>query len=240
MRHLTILTIALAASACASTFTNTRMEFDPYSQDEFRQSSDGVVVENYPMDKAPPELVAQAQRCSGMTLLVDSTGNPVTERVGLFGGDDMVYKLTITNNTDHVIRLNGMVVRLFDPTNNQYEPLDRDALGASIYMHRPCPSTQSQVLPRLNLVKMLNHVDELVPGTSTTGYLFFDTTKDTQQVPGIWKLGLYEIPAATDDAGAVVKTVKFELRTIARKYEDTYFQKGIFAAPELRDSVEID
>ena len=106
-------------------------------------------------------------------------------------------KITMTNNTDHVIRLNRAVIRLFDPAGNQYDALDYEELQARLLAARPCPTT-SMALPQLKLFKLLSRNVEIVPGTNFAGYVVF---KPNGEMVGTWKMALFDIPVKTDEAG---------------------------------------
>ena len=81
-------------------------------------------------------------------------------------------------------------------------------------------------------------VDMVLPGATTVAWLaFLPPAPDTQ--PGIWKLGLYEMPVKTNDVGRASKTARFEFRYKAVEYIDTYQQDNFFAIPKLIGTAEV-
>ncbi|MFW6053908.1 MAG: hypothetical protein ACOC9J_03765, partial [Persicimonas sp.] len=161
---LTILAAVLVSACGPTTSTQKRTEITPYNESEFKTSKNGITVEYSDINSElvqtglPTELKMRVQACDNqMQPMVDQNGKPVMENLGLVGfrHGEGIYKLKITNNTDHVIRLNRAVIRLFDPAGNQYEPSTVDELVATVQQNRPCPTT-SQLIARLKTVKVLN------------------------------------------------------------------------------------
>lgn len=218
-----------------------RWVWTPYDDKEWTQERDDIIVENRPIQQFPPEFLVTVQQCSGVQLVVDSNNKPVTEQVSLLAlkpppGGSRYFQITITNNTDHVVRLNRAVFRLFDPSGNQYEPLSVDEMQAMMSARRPCPSTQ-QILPHYKIVKFYNRNVEIVPRSSFTGYVVF--LPPAINVAGTWKLGVFDIPSKTDESGKVIKTTNFEVRSVAKHYVDHYFQENAFAQKQLKNSEEV-
>jgi hypothetical protein len=213
-----------------------RWTWTAYDDKEWTQEKDDIVLENRNIQQFPPEFVATAQQCSGNLLVVDAQGQPVMQRVSLLPPGSRFFDVTLTNNTDHVLRLNRTVIRLFDPAGTQYEPLGIDELQAMLLAARPCPSTQ-QLLPQLKVLKLYNRNVEVVPKTSFTGYVIFKPA--SVNIAGTWKVALYEIPAKTDQAGKTTKTTGFEVRSVEKHYIDHYYQENAFAQPQLKSSEEV-
>jgi hypothetical protein len=110
--------------------TRTRVVFDPYSPADSRQTKDGVVAELKFTREYPPSFIATVQRCDAAgRMVVDSLGQPVNERVSMARPGQMWEQIALTNQTDHVLRLNSVVIRLFDPSGNQIEPLTWGSLS---------------------------------------------------------------------------------------------------------------
>lgn len=212
-----------------------RWAWKAYDDREWTQEHDGIVVENHSRQTFPSELMASAQKCQGNQLVVDYNNQPVMEQVYLPPPGARFWDITITNNTDHVVRMNRAVFRLFDPSGNQYEPLSVDEMQAMLSTNRPCPSTQ-QLLPHFKMAKFYNRNVEIVPKTSFSGFVVFKPA--TLNVPGVWKVAIYEIPAQTDEAGKVTKTTGFEVRSVETHYIDHYYQESAFAQPVLKNSEE--
>ena len=86
------------------------------------------------------------------------------------------------------------------------------------------------------MVKIFDRNNEVLPKTTVTGWMFFKPAKVL--MPGTWKLAVYEVPVVTDDAGRVTKTTKFDLRTVVKKFVDTYRSEGMFSESKLVKSEE--
>ena len=230
-----LLAAAFCLGGCAPvTFTKQRFDWEPYDKNEYVQKKEGITVEMHRLSEVPAEFFTNVQACNhSLVPLVKSSGQPVMERITLVPAGHIIDKVTITNNTDHVIRLNQAVLRLFDPAGNQAEALDYEQLQAALYAARPCPTTQ-HVVPQLKLLKLYGRNVEIVPGTSFTGFLVFHP--NTIEMAGTWKLALFEIPVRTDDAGRVKKTTQFEMRSVVKQYTDYYQRQNVLAPAVLQRS----
>ena len=233
---LWLVVLVLLAGCGPVASQRQRWDWVPYEANEYTQQRDNVTVEMHKLPAIPPEFFATVQSCNGLSPLVDSTGKPVMERITLVPVGHTIDKVTLTNNTEHVIRLNRAVLRLFDPTGNQFEPLDYEQMQASLLAARPCGTTAS-IAPQLRLIKIFSRNVEIPPGTNFTGYLVFHPT--TIEMTGTWKLGLYDIPVKTNDAGKVTKTTRFEIRSVVKHYVDHYTQGNPFAPAVLKSSEEV-
>lgn len=234
-----IALLAIMSSACSSTYQQIRLVPEPYGEAEYRQDLDGITLENHGLAELPPELVAQVQACNADGVpVVTSSGSPVMEKVPILPNETSFYKLSITNNTDHVLRLSPMVAKVFDPAGVEHDQLSKADMESLLLSERRCPSTQ-ELTSHLRRVKIIDRNVELLPGSTFTGYMAFFVPRDSQLIPGMWKLALYEIPSETDAAGKVSKTVKFEVRTNVHKFIDTYQRKGLMAPPERIASEEV-
>jgi hypothetical protein len=218
-----------------TTRTAMRLEWKPFDGNEYRQSKDGLTVEERELKELPPQFFATGQRCdeNGIpmfktTLDGKRTSEPEVERFGILAPGQLVYQVAITNENEHVVRLSSAVIRLFDPAGNQNEPLTKDDLVAARLASRRCPSTQ-EAMAQLRTVKLLDRNVELLPKMTWTGWVVFQPPAVT--VPGTWKLAFYDLPTQTDPAGNVTRRTRFELRTVVVKYIDT-FQTDGFLKPE--------
>jgi len=215
----------LLVSACGpATFTRVRMDFEPYSTADARQEKEGVVVELKYAKQFPPSFMATVAACDRYGRpIADPAGRPVMEQVSLARKGQYWEQMSITNHTDHVIRMNGVVVRLFDPGANQIEALSWEDLLASLYSERPCPSSQ-QAMQIFRANKIFDRNIEVVPGTTSTFWVAFNPP--SMNMTGVWKFAIYEVPVKVDSAGRPVKTAQFEMRVVGRQFEDTYSSPG--------------
>ena len=110
----------------------TRMEWKPYDTDEYRQEKQGIVVEIKDSPLEPKALTANVQKCNALNVLEADklSGRPVMEQVSIAGAAGAMrwFKVAITNGNEHVLRMNHVVVRLFDPAGNQIEPVSKETL----------------------------------------------------------------------------------------------------------------
>jgi hypothetical protein len=230
--------VMLSVGCGPSITTRVRYDSKPFSDAEYRQQKDGVTVENRALKELPPTFYAKAQACTPQGIpAVDGAGQPVMQRVSISQPGQIWYQVAITNGTGHVIRLNSVVIRQFDPAGNQAEPIGKEDLLSTFMANRPCPSTQ-QAAAQFRMIKMLDRNTEILPDSTVTGWLAFQPS--TWPIPGVWKLAVYEVPVATSDAGAVTKTTRFELREVVKKYVDTFQQDSPFAERRLLKTTESD
>jgi hypothetical protein len=229
---------AMIISGCGpATFTRVRMEYEPYSAADARQEKEGVIVELKHAKQYPPSFTATVQACDRYGRPVaDSAGRPVMEQVSLARRGQYWEQMALTNHTDHVIRLNGVVIRLFDPGANQTEALSWDDLAAKMYGERPCASSQ-QAMQIFRANKIFDRNIEIVPGTTSTFWVAFNPPSMT--MTGVWKFAIYEVPVKLDSAGRPVKTTHFDMRVVARQFEDTYSQSGGLERAKIVSSREI-
>ena len=218
-------------------FTQNHWELAPYDKSEAFQEKDRIVVELEAPKTLPPNFSAVVQSCDQGKPLFDRNGAPYQDQISLVPPGMWVEKVTITNRTDHIIRLNQSAIRLFDPAATEHEPLDHPEWQAALAQARPC-STTAQAFPQMHMVKLLNRNVEIVPGTNFSGYLLFRPTSMT--MTGVWKLALYDVPVASDAAGHVTKTTRFEVRETVKKYVDTYYQESPLKRPVLENSVAVE
>ena len=237
MSIFVVVCLAFILVGCGpTTFTRTRIAFEPYAQDENKKTDFGITIERYDLDKIPAEFYTTIQDCNPANgkLYIDSYGEPVMKKELALPKNAMVEKIAITNNTGHVVRLNTTVITAFDPADNQYNTLSKQEIASYLMQERPCPNTK-QLANQLNLVKLIDRNTELLPNRTTTGYLVYKPYDPS--IPGVWKLSFYELPVETNAAGIPTKTVNFNFRSVCKKYTDTYRRENAFATP-LKISTE--
>ena len=209
--------------------TQVRMETVPAPDNTGQVFKEGLVVEVPDLKKLPEQFAIQAAVCGsdGIPLVDASTRAPVVkDAVGLPIGAEL-YQLKLSNQTDHVVRLQGAIIRLFDPAENQIEPMSKeDAIAAAtrtLSNQGICSSEAPKIMAALSTVKFIGPNTELLPGTTTTGYLLF--LPQRPDLPGVWKLSLYEIPVKVDAAGSTIARTRFDFAYLRKKFEDTYSQE---------------
>ncbi|KAF0152904.1 MAG: hypothetical protein FD143_832 [Ignavibacteria bacterium] len=233
---LFIFSISVFVGCGASTYTSERYELAPYSSEESKQTKDNITIERVPLNEIPEEFKALVQGCNASGQLLVKSGNEphmVYEYALPRGG--YLEKLHITNNTGHVIRLNNSVIVAFDPANNQYPIKTKEEIKALLQQERPCPST-SQLESRITTLKFFERNTELLPNMTTTGYIYYKP--QDWRIPGTWKLSIFDFPVETEASGVVKKAITFEMRSVVKKYIDTY-KVEFMKQPEKVSSEEV-
>lgn len=236
-----LLVTSLLAMACGPQISKqVRYEWQDYNAAESKQTSEGITVENKPVKEFPPTFYVTVQDCDKNTgsPYVDDYKKPVMAKVPVTAPGQFWFQVAVTNNTDHVVRLNSVVIRFFDPASNQFEPLSKDDIAADYSSTRgACLVQASQGTSQIKSIKLVDRNAELLPNTTITGWLAFKP--DKLDIPGVWKLSIYEVPVATDEAGKVTKTTKFEIRQVVKKFVDTYRSENAFSPSKLVETQEV-
>jgi hypothetical protein len=220
------------AAGCGPTLTTqvrTETAFGPGNTGTISQ--DGLIVEVPNLKQIPEVFRVEVAACdsNGNPVADSATGAAATTTVAALPATGELYQLKITNQTDHVVRLQGAVIRLFDPAENQIEPQSKDEVVATasrpsnLAKQGACPAAAAKITDALTTVKFIGANTELLPGTTTTGYLSF--LPPNTETPGAWRLSLYEIPVRVDAAGAPVAKTRFDFVYLRKKYQDTYSQE---------------
>jgi hypothetical protein len=232
-----VLLLALVLTACGSmTFTRTRTVFEPYSATEGRQEKDGVIAELKFIRDVPQSFKATVQRCDSAGRLMVGPLGPSMETVTLNQPGQYWEQIAFTNNTNHVLRMNSVVIRLFDPAGNEVEPLTWEDLQSTLVAGRPCP-TSMNALQIFKINKVFSRNIEVVPGTTTTFWLAFRPA--SMGMTGVWKLAIYEVPVSVDSAGRPTRTAKFDMRIVAKQFTDTLVRDNPLAPARLIESKEV-
>lgn len=232
--------------ACGSTtYSQTRTVWKPYSVTDNKQQKDGVIVElGQPViadprqiNRFPEAFFVIVQGCDSRGRLLYDGANPVMVRVSVARPGQLWQLMSLTNNTDHVLRLNQVAIRLFDPSGNQIEPLSKEGVSVRLINERDCPSSQ-QAVSRLQALKIFDRNIEIVPGTTATFWVPF--SPPSVELSGVWKYSIFDVPVQVDQTGNPIRTTRFEIRTVATKVVDTYRREHPWASPVLIGSKEED
>jgi len=231
-----LLTFCLINLGCGpSIYTNERYTFDQYSPTESKQTKENITIERVALKQMPVEFKMVVQGCDQDGQASFDYGNPIMVESYVLPQNGLLEKILITNNTGNVIRFNNTVMVAFDPAGNQYPIMTKDEIKAQLQIERPCGSTL-QLLNRLNTIKFFDRNTELLPNMTTAGFIYY--IPQSWQIPGIWKLAIYDFPVETEASGIVKKAVSFDFRTVTKKFIDTY-QKEPFNTPELISTEEV-
>lgn len=251
--HLvSILAAMILASACGPSFsTQRRYQTSFVSPDEKEQNKGSLTVKIPPPSMKPFEVPAPFL---GVRIKVDRTGKVEADDKGqpilvneelvpwkLDKNDNSAYRYWVwevrfNNTTDHVVKLQGAVIRMFDPADGEVEPMSRADLDNELPLF--LNGQQFRLLPenqaKLRKIRMADQNLELLPGRETVAYLVFPNNG----MVGAWKLALYDITTETDEAGKPKTKVKFDFNIDQKKFADTYKHEG-FNEPLLVSSEEV-
>ena len=217
---LFLFTFLMLFIGCSGSYIADRYEFSPYSPTESKQTKENITIERVDLKEIPAELKMVVQGCNASgQLLVDGEQKPYMVDEFILPKNGLVEKLLITNNTDHVIRLNNTVMVAFDPAGNKFPDHVRNEIVAQLYQTRSCPSTQ-QLTNRINTTKFFDRNTELLPNMTTAGFIYY--IPQDWRIPGTWKLTIYDFPVETEASGVVKRTIAFDFRTVIKKFRDTF------------------
>ena len=235
-----LLGVCLFLGACGpATFTRTRSAYEPVTPADARQEKEGIVVELKFAQRAdlPPSFVATVQACSNVgALMVDGVGRPVTQQVRLARPGQYWEQVAITNNTAHVVRMTEVVIRLFDPSGGQFEPINWGDMQTELMGARPCPST-AVALNQFRVNKVFDRNMEIVPRSTSTFWVPFRPA--SMEMAGVWRFSVYDVPVAVDQAGRATRKAQFDMRVAAKKFIDTYSQNSPLEPPRRVSSREV-
>ena len=233
------LAAALLAACGPTTFTKTRVDWQPVADSPLSQKNENVTVDATTPAETSPDLYADLQKCANKdTLEFDKKGRPVLEKVTMVSPGQMWRRIAIANRDDHVLRVSSVVVRLFTPDGREWLPLDRDRILSTFRANRTCPSSDGAANAFAGVRLLQNGLDVVVPGSTAVAWLAFQPPALESQ-PGVWKLGIYEMPVKVGDTGKIAKTGRFEFRYNVVKYLDTYRQENFLAMPQLIQTVPV-
>lgn len=247
-----MLIAAVTITACGPSFSTIRRYQTAYANPADKEQNKGSLVVKIPPPSMKPLEVPSA--FVGVKVKVDRTGKVEVDEKGnpLLVNEELVpwkysketsayyrywvWEVRLNNTTDHVIKLQGSVIRMFDPADNEVEALSRDDLQSEIPL--VLDGQQFRMLPenqtKFKRLRMADQNLELLPGRETVAYLVFPNNG----MVGTWKLALYDITTETDDAGKPKSKVRFEFNIDQKVYADTYKAEG-FDQPVLISTEEI-
>ncbi|MDD5547310.1 MAG: hypothetical protein PHN74_00155 [Candidatus Pacebacteria bacterium] len=234
---LLLAVMVLILSACG-TFKSelVRYQYVPYNQSELKQTKENVTLEKIDSKTTPEHFYFSApKRDAYGRAQVDSNGRAIITRGCVRLKGQIWEQFIITNNTNRVLRLGKVSVRLIDPAGNQYYPLTRqDLITATMQVYG---ISLNEVNTPFNFVKVIDNLTEVLPNMSFTGWLVFYAP--TSEMPGVWKIGIYDMPVKTEESGEVKKVAFFEFNTVLKKFVDIYEQSGMFGKSTLVETKEV-
>lgn len=225
--------VAFLGAGCSLTRVLTRNAVELRSGDSLTQ--DGLHVKVRALDF---KALSTDSRLSKTVTLVDPDTN-VKSDVNWVLIPPPVFELRITNNTGHIARMKGIVIKLVDSASNIYDKIDRDHLQSNLDDEFAASArkgmaidgaAQSQLKAATRQIKMLDENTELLPDMTDTYYVTIDLpVEKTREGIEAWlaqqavlTLKVFEVPSAVDAAGNVTKRVAFEFPLAVKTYADTY------------------
>lgn len=171
------------------------IQFSPASEGGNRQEQSGVVFEVIPVD---PSAVL-AGKFPELTYSYKDPSNPYGSASTYYLlGKNVQFKVSVTNNTGHVLKFAGTVIKLVDDANNMYDELDKTALNSLA----PLASAQ------ITKLRYLDQNVQILPDMAWTGYAAFGVSPDS--ISPTFKLAVYELVTKTDEAGVAKEKSRFE------------------------------
>jgi hypothetical protein len=149
------------------------------------------------------------------------------------------FELKVRNQTGHVVRLQGTVIKLIDGSGSLYEALDRGTAEADLDSglaaarskgYEVSPSDSQELRSALSKVKFLTENGQLLPDISETFIVAFSLPfGQTEKEMNEWfakqasfRLKVFDLPTRTNEAGAVTKRVSFEFPVTVKTFRETY------------------
>ena len=173
------------------------VQFSPASEGGNRQEQSGVIFEVTAVSQSDilagkfPELTYSYKDPSV------PYGMGATTTYYLLG-KNVQFKVSVTNNTGHVLKFAGTVIKLVDDANNMYDELDKTTLNSLA----PLASAQ------ITKLRYLDQNVQILPDMAWTGYAAFGVSPDS--ISPTFKLAVYELVTKTDEAGVAKEKSRFE------------------------------
>jgi len=224
-------------SCAAPTRQIMRYSLEPASSGELSQEHNNLVVEIKPLSH---EEVFKNPR-----LAVKVNGKKYDSIFGWLNQEFQIcaipvpaFEVKVTNNTGHVVRTAGAVIRLADNTGNLYKPFSsKEELSAYLENEQQrllqtgkYRVDYSSVKMRLMTLPILGNNIEFLPGYTETYFLTFNTPvtsglmKYQQFMDSIssFTLKLFDFVTKTDAAGNPTERTNFEFRLLKKAFQYTY------------------
>lgn len=200
---LLVFVVGAVIFGCATGPRITKVtQFVPTGEFGNRQEKNSVIVEATPLDDAKinsfPELTPTINYIG-----TDWKGAPAqkTGKVYLLG-DNVQFKVTVTNRAGHVLRFTGTVLKLIDDFGIMYDAIGRQEFSA---VHG---NNWTQLAPHFRKIKYLDPNVEVLPDMTWTGYIAFNMK--LKEVAETFKFAVYDLTTKTDAAGNPTQKTRFE------------------------------
>ncbi len=207
----------------------------------------GVQAQPKAEEKAPAQAQGMAGLLGGLASMAASAAPAVTPAASnaqtqkiverpFLPSNMIAFKVELKSDINHIINFEKSYFLLKDPTGpmNKAKALTADS---SLPQKNWCATPeQSQAYhARMNSVRDMQ-TSIILPKDSQTLYVGF--APSTKEIPGEWKLYMYEIPVTTNAAGMPTVTDHFNSKVVVKKWE-TIFKKtkenGTFEKVETKE-----
>ena len=204
-------------SACG-TFQRTQYEWSKYGQAR-TQKHGSVKIQVTQPSKLPPEVLGT------LSYVDESSRNMRVQQVVLIPTAEedgsVFFKVELTNTTNHVLRLHDMEARLFDPADNEWEPMGKAAL--IMFVQTKFGDRARSLSSKVQALRLISKNTVVLPKRVTRGYLVFRTGQ--LNIPGVWRLVFHDVPTRTGLAGRKQETAVFEFNVERKGFRETYKRK---------------
>lgn len=240
----TAMIIAAAAAllaGCAPTVrTVIRNEMDLTG--EAQVAKEGLTMKVTLLDEKAIRADSRLTKRGTYSYVNPYTGTPTQKETDFMAVTPPTFQVKITNNTGHVARMKGIVIRLMDSAGTAYEAYTRDlmaaddeaaeqALRARIRGFETSATTKSALAAARRNLKFLDDNSEVLPNQTETFYVCPKLPLEELTYEGLNKwiatqntlvLRIFEVPSETDQAGNITKRVHFEFPLAVKSFEDTF------------------
>ena len=148
----------------------------------------------------------------------------------------IVFKVDVKSDINHVLGFDKSHFLLKDPSGNLYKNkviVTDPNWGYANWC--ATPEQSSAYHNRMNTIRDLQAAMVLPKDTYSAYVAFFPENREIQ---GDWKLLMYELPIATNNAGATITSDHFYSKAVVKKWESTFKKstpKGNFEKIETKE-----
>lgn len=134
--------------------------------------------------------------------------------------NDMIFDVSLESKINHILSFEKSHFVLIDPNGKKYFP--SDVKMDSNWENKNWCATDEQRENYTNLINGMTSMPSVMvyPKGSFSGIVKFSTSN--RNVPGNWKLQMFEVPVMTNAAGQVSVTDHFSSNAIVEKWETTF------------------
>ncbi len=189
-----VVLISLMVLGCGPSILKL-VRISPATEGGNRQEKSGVIFEVTPVD---PSAILDG-KYPELTFSYKNPAEPYSSPVRYYLlGKNIQFKVSVTNNTGHVLRFAGTVIKVIDDANNMIDELDKTSLTA----------TSPLAAAQITKLRYLDQNVEVLPDMAWTGYAAFGANPDS--ISPTFKLAIYELVTKTDEAGVPKEKSRFE------------------------------